>query len=68
MIKFKPPDKSIFLSFSFYDKNEVNKLFYEKLMVETKNIFNLTLFCYNIFDLYKKNSKGSKRKRYKINK
>jgi transposase len=55
MIKFKIPDKPKFLSFSFYDKDEVNKLFYEKLMIETKNIYNLTLFCYNIFDLYKKN-------------
>lgn len=55
MIKFKPPEKPKFLAFSFYDKNEVNKLFYEKLMIETKNVFNLTLFCYNIFDLYKKN-------------
>lgn len=30
MIKFKPPEKPKFLAFSFYDKNEVNKLFYEK--------------------------------------
>ena len=55
MIKFKPPDNSKFLSFSFYDKNEINKLFYDKLMIETKNVFNLSLFCYNIFDLYKIN-------------
>ena len=55
MITFKIPEKPKFLAFSFYDKNEVNKLFYEKLMIETKNVFNLTLFCYNIFDLYKQN-------------
>ncbi len=55
MIKFKPPDIPKFLAFSFYDKNEINSLFYEKLMIESKNVFNLTLFCYNIFDLYKKN-------------
>ena len=53
MIKFKPPKNSNYLSFSFYDKNEINKLFYDKLMIETKNVFNLSLFCYNIFDLYK---------------
>jgi putative transposase len=55
MIKFKPPENSQYLSFSFYDNNEINKLFYEKLMVETKNVFNLTLFSYNVFDSYKLN-------------
>lgn len=53
MIKFKKPDNPTHLSFSFYDKNEINHLFYDKLMTETKNVYNLTLFCYNIFDLYK---------------
>jgi hypothetical protein len=53
MIKYKPCENSKFLSFTFYDKDEINKLFYDKLMVEAKNVFNLSLFCYNIFDLYK---------------
>lgn len=55
MIKFKHPNNSQYLSFSFYDNNKINKLFYEKLMVETKNVFNLTLFSYNVFDSYKLN-------------
>ena len=42
MIKLKEPLKPNYLSFSFYDKNKINHLFYDKLMTETKNVYNLT--------------------------
>jgi putative transposase len=53
MIKFKPKKTPSNLTFSFYDNNQINHLFYSKLCVESKKVFNLSIFCTEIFNLYK---------------
>jgi hypothetical protein len=54
MIKFKTDNQNpTHLSYSFYDKNQLNNMMCDNLCIESYKVYNLSIFCTEIFNLYK---------------
>lgn len=65
-LTFKTEKSPTHFSYSFYDNNKLNNKIYNHLCVESKKVYNLSIFCTDIFNLYKLNIYKSIYKNKKI--